>query len=213
MPAPIIGEPSSIEPEDQWISYGFRLVREKEPLDTEWAPRTEQILKDRFENTPDRRLVGVECRRLTCLIAFIIRPPEKPQGAHADWAGVQFGSIRERSDGWVDVYLVNKRHPMDRPGVAERVLSHAAPNSSEACRSGRRGYDVSSEYRQCFVIGSPFGSGLLCFPSEGAACQCQCSMLGLAPSACQTKAYQVRCSGLPQDPDWKVEHFPPLRPD
>ena len=212
VPVRAVGEPASIEPEDQWIAYGFRLVREREPLDQEWAPRIEHILKQRFENTPDRRLVAVECRRMTCLIAFIIRPPERPEGPHVDWAGIQYGTTWQRSDGWIDVYIVNKRHPMDRPDAAERVASHSAPNWPEPCRSGRRGYDITREHRECFLIGTGLGAGPLCFRSEDAACRCGCSRVGLVQSACQTnEAYLVRCSGPPQDPDWKVEHFPPLR--
>lgn len=212
VPVRAVGEPASIEPEDQWIAYGFRLVREREPLDQEWAPRIEHILKQRFENTPDRRLVAVECRRMTCLIAFIIRPPERPEGPHVDWAGIQYGTTWQRSDGWIDVYIVNKRHPMDRPDAAERVASHLAPNWPEPCRSGRRGYDIAREHRECFLIGTGLGAGPLCFRSEDAACRCGCSRVGLVQSACQTnEAYLVRCSGPPQDPDWKVEHFPPLR--
>ena len=211
VPAPIIGEPTSIEPEDQWIPYGFQVVREKEPLDPEWAPRTEHILKERFENTPDRRLVAVECRRMTCLIAFMIRPPEKARGPHLDWAGAQWGTTWERSDGWTDVYLVNKRHPMDRPGVADRMASHAAANSSDTCRSGRRGYDLAAEYRKCFVTGTGMGAGPLCFRTFDEACACECSKWGFAPSSCRSQQYQVGCSGLHHDPEWQVEVFPRLR--
>lgn len=210
-PAPAIGEPTSLEPEDLWIPYGFQIVRDKEPLDSEWAPRTEHVLRERFENTPDRRLVAIDCRRMTCLIAFIIRPPEEPRGPHLDWAGAQWGTTWERSDGWTDVYLVNKRHPMDRPDVAERVESHAPANSSRACHAGRRGYDLAREYRKCFVTGPGLGSGPLCFQSFDEACACECSKWGFAPSSCSSQLYQVGCRGLHQDPAWKVETFPRLR--
>lgn len=208
---PTVGEPTSLEPEDLWIPYGFQLVRDKEPLDSEWAPRTEHALRERFENTPDRRLVAIECRRMTCLIAFIIRPPEKPTGPHLDWAGAQWGTTWDRSDGWTDVYLVNKRHPMDRPDASARIVSHAAANSPAACRSGRRGFDSATEYRTCFVTGTAMGAGPLCFQSFDDACACQCAKLGLAPSSCGNQRLEVSCTGLHRNPDWKVEHFPPLR--
>ncbi len=210
-PAKTVGEPASIEPEDGWIAYGFRLVREREPLDQEWAPRTEHILKQRFENTPDRRLVAVECRRMTCLIAFIIRHPERPEGPHVDWAGIQYGTTWQRSDGWIDVYIVNKRHPMDRPDAGERVASHAEANSSAACSSGRRGYDLAAEYRKCFVTGTGMGGGPLCFRTFDEACACECSKWGFAPSSCRSQRYHVGCSGLSDDPGWQVEVFPRLR--
>jgi hypothetical protein len=199
-------------PEDLWIPYRFQLVREKEPIDPEWSTSTEHLLLERFVDTSNRHLVAVQCRRMTCLTAFILRPPaEPPNWPILDWAGARWGTTRERSDGWIDVLIVNKRHPDDRPDVGERVASHGAPNSSAACRAGRRGYSTESDFRTCAVVAS-FGHAqdFLCFGSRDDACDCACSMWGRELTRCRMdEAHLVGCSGPHRYPEWKVEFFPP----
>lgn len=203
-PRTIVGEPSDVFPEDLWIPFRWKQVQEKDPVDPDWAPRTENVLRARFAalDPANARLKQLECRRKVCLMAFIVRPPLPEHWPKFDWAGFIYPTQRERSDGWFDVALFAYRHPEDHPGAVARIDSTAPPTADPACANGvRRAY---SEDIQCPRIGR-FGADIVCFGTLNEACACACARMGRVQS-CRTRHGRIGCvGGGPALSEWSVE--------